>query len=241
MVKPVKIDDVKRPDKVAPSSSSRPILVTNRPTLKNDPMMTPDDTKSDDDDTRTQPMSHSPKIIAPVSADLLSSSDDSDEKSADSDENKVEDEQANDNTQSSEATGKADSEEVSSSEPDEDKAASSGSAIDGHGLKSAELPVTEIKPPSSDDERDPEAEVTAQEIAIAEAEAKREEEVEGIIASGKYVVPINAIERRRSRTATALLVLLAVVLAVILADAVADVGIVHVPASFPHTHFFSKN
>ena len=96
--------------------------------------------------------------------------------------------------------------------------------------------VTSLGDTSSDDEET----VSVEEVAEAEARAKREEELEALIASGKYILPVDALRRKRSRVATIYLCLLALVLAVALFDVVADVGIVKPPSSVPHTHFFSK-
>jgi len=94
---------------------------------------------------------------------------------------------------------------------------------------------------SKEEDPDPEAAATAEEVAVAEAKLKRDTELETIIESGKYAVPINAVQRKRSHMATLLLCVLAVVLLAALLDVVADVGIIKPPSSVPHTHFFSKH
>lgn len=48
--KPRKIVDVAAPGKAEPSATSRPIIVTNRPMIKRDPMMTPTDADTDTPD-----------------------------------------------------------------------------------------------------------------------------------------------------------------------------------------------
>jgi hypothetical protein len=105
----------------------------------------------------------------------------------------------------------------------------------------AETPTVAIKEESTEEDLDPEATKTAAEAAVAEAKTKREAELEAIIESGKYAVPINAVQRKRSRITTILLCVLAVVLLVALLDVVADVGVIKLPSSVPHTHFFSKH
>jgi len=239
MAKTIKIDDVKRPDKVAPSSTSRPVIVTNRPTMKNDPMVTGSgDEAKPEEAAETLPMTHGPKIIAPVSPDLLAGPDESEEEPKDTGkkagEEKGEDEER---PQVSASVDDQPEPKEELSERPEDKVEPASPSPE-HEEKETEPAVSEIK--LTGIERDPEAAVTAEEAAEAEAKAQREQEIESIIASGKYAVPINAVQRRRSRTATTLLFILAIVLAVVLADVVADVGLVHVPSSVPHTHFFSK-
>jgi len=104
----------------------------------------------------------------------------------------------------------------------------------------AETP-TATTPEATETDLDPEATATAEEAAAVEAKLKRETELESIIESGKYAVPINAVQRKRSHVATLLLCVLAIVLLVALLDVAADVGIVKLPSSVPHTHFFSKH
>ncbi|HSX30548.1 MAG TPA: hypothetical protein VLE99_01395 [Candidatus Saccharimonadales bacterium] len=87
--------------------------------------------------------------------------------------------------------------------------------------------------------RDQEAELTAEQIAAAEAETARNQELEALVASRKYNAPINARQRKRSRLHVLLLCLLALALAAVLLDAALDAGLVSLPVSVPHTHFLS--
>jgi hypothetical protein len=81
------------------------------------------------------------------------------------------------------------------------------------------------------------ASAEAKEARELAAEEARKHELEQLIATGKYAVPINAVQRKRSHIFVAGMCLLAVALAVVLVDVVLDVGLVK--ASFiPHTSFF---
>jgi len=221
MAKAAKIDDVKRPDKVTPTPTSRPVLVTNRPTLKNDPMMTSDDTK---DGVEAIPMTHTARVIVPINSDITP--DDTPDPT-DNAEHETKDN----------ASKQHDAVSAEASHPDPAEV----SAVPAEQATPEEMPKQTIEAVlSSGSTRDIGAATNAEEIAAAEAKAKRKEEVEAIIASGKYAVPIDAIQRRRSRIAIVLLVLLAVGLALILLDLIADVGAVHVSSKVPHTHFFSE-
>ena len=237
MAKATKIDDIKRPDKVTPNPTSRPVIVTNRPTLKNDPMMASDDTKSEEG-SEAIPMTHSAKTIIPINPNVSPDPDPAEPDSPPKDVESMAGEDKEENSQSPEDTDTAQSETEgdSRSEPVEEVVPTASVEQD---TKVSEHSVGEGKP-TSGAERDPEAAVTAEEAALAEEKARRDQEVEDIIASGKYVVPIDAVQRRRSHIATVSLFILALVLALILVDAILDVGIVHVPSSIPHTHFFSK-
>ncbi len=110
--------------------------------------------------------------------------------------------------------------------------------------KSAVAPETDApaKSETTDKEvqRDQDAAATAEEIAAAESQAVREHELEALVASGKYRLPINAVQRKRSHVHVLVLSILALVLAVALVDVTADAGLVPVPAYVPHTHFFSS-
>jgi hypothetical protein len=211
MAKPTKIADIKGPNKVVPSATARPIIVGNGPALTNDPMMTPGGPEKKDE-VPTETLSHTAKVLVPVSTPPAQES-----------------ETAEAAPETSE-TPEAPPAESDSSEPTPETESDA-----------AETPTVAIKEESTEEDLDPEATKTAAEAVAAEAKAKREAELEAIIESGKYAVPINAVQRKRSRITTILLCVLAVVLLVALLDVVADVGVVKLPSSVPHTHFFSKH
>lgn len=208
-----RMDDVKRPDRVTPETTARPIVVTNRPTLTNDPMMTPSATEEQAEGTSDVPMNHSAKTIKPLG--------DAPEEAVQPGEPKPSEKPAADPP---ETAGQPESKPATvrpPAPPLPSETSSSDTADEGEGS------------------RDTDASISAEEVAAAEAKAKRDDELEQLIASEKYTVPINAVQRRRSRTNTIILSLLAVLLAVALADVVTDVGLVKPPSSVPHTHFFS--
>jgi len=191
VAKAAKIDDVKHPDKVTPSATARPLIVTNHSSVANDPMVTSGTEKRNDAPSTLA--SHTIKAITPPD-DLLKTQDSSSSGSSTS----------NDTTQ---ATTEADTAEVRD---------------------------------IADEIRDPDAMQAAEDAAAAEAKAKRDAELEATIVSGQYAVPINAVQRRRSQVTTVTLCVLTIVLLLILLDAVADAGILKLPSSVPHTHFFSN-
>lgn len=238
--KSTKIDDVKRPGKEVPQPTSRPILVTNRPMIANDPMMVPAAQEADDAKPVTATV-RTGKVIKPLDSTLTTSAPVSKEHEAPEEEMK--------------------SEAASTTVP--------GLAVDIDALHQADVPQAEPMPstetktseaaetskpkvavPASVPEkasgetkpglvRDPEAELSAEEIAAAEAQTKRDLELEQVVASGKYHVPINAVQRRRSRMHVVLLCIVGLLLALLLADVVIDAGFVKPPVKLPHTHFFS--
>jgi hypothetical protein len=226
MAKSPRLDDVKHPDRVTPSATSRPIIVTDHSMVAKDPMMAPTaNTQPSEADEGTpvgSSMTHE-RTIQPIS--VISTASEEGKK---------------DVTPGAPKGSESELDKGTELEPKSAEAAVTGPEI----TTPAPEPKTESERPDvssrADELRDPDAELTAEEAATAEAKVKREQELEDMIASGKYAVPINAVQRRRSRAATALLFVLAAVLALVLLDAIVDVGIVHVPSSVPHTHLFSK-
>jgi hypothetical protein len=223
VAKAANFDDVKRPDKVTPSATARPIIVSNHPMIVKDPMMAPKadvavEPKADEVSVGTAVMKHERTVI-PLTSIAKEAG----------------------NTKTGE-TSEAPSGTEPELKPVEAKPpAENATTPEPSGARpGSELPATEPRE-ISDASRDPDAEISAEEVAAAEAKAKRSQDLEDIIASGKYVVPVDAVQRRRSRIATAFLVVLTVALAVVLLDVIVDVGIVHVPSAVPHTHLFSKS
>jgi hypothetical protein len=92
---------------------------------------------------------------------------------------------------------------------------------------------------TEDLQRDSQAAATAEEAAVLEAKAAREQQLEQMVTDGTYFVPINAVQRKRSRIYILLLCLLALVLAAALVDAALDMGLVTLPVDIPHTSYFS--
>jgi len=236
MAKPTNIDDVKRPGRAAPLPSSRPIVVTNRPMLANDPMMVPAATDANGDDS-AMAVPHMSRVISPLDKTLVA-------------------EQPNQGVDEMVAPATANTPQTA---PDDAEASHETS---GTNLAASVAPLepsptpafAEMKPevpqPVGGDsnlrsqlepklDRDPEAALSAEEIAAAEMQTKRELELEQMITSGKYHVPINALERRRSRMHVLLLCIVGALLAVVLADVLFDAGFITAPSHIPHTHFFS--
>jgi hypothetical protein len=217
--RPSKIDDVKRPEKVTPAASSRPLIVTNRPILPSDPMVVPTDqveaTKP------AEPVTRTAKTVEPASgAEPVIPTAPETRSPVVSDEAK-----------------KTDQPVAVITEP-----AQPGPVPDSRAATAASDESTQVPLPGAAEEeprRDAEAEVLAEETAAQEAKTVREQELEQLIASGKYHAPINALQRKRSRMYTAALLLLAVALAALLLDTALDAGLVKTSVKVPHTHFFS--
>lgn len=252
--KPTKIDDVKRPEKVTPAATSRPIIVTNRSVLPNDPMVVPDSSADakEAEAKPAEPTVHTAKVIKPLDSTLTAATTTADADTAPAavteDAKAVEPENPAPplevpNLESASDAKPPEAVDEAPIEPASDAKATEPAPADEPKPETPAEPSPSIKPiddsAASKLNRDPEAELTAQEVAAAEAKAAREQELEALIVSGKYQVPINAVQRKRSRIHTVLLFLLALVLAAALFDAVLDAGLVNLPVNVPHTHFFS--
>jgi hypothetical protein len=190
-LKTTKINDVTNPGESAPAPSSRPILVTNRPVLTNDPMMVGTQT-SDGKPPEAQPMVRTGKTISPLTEQ-----------------------------------GTVSAEHVVAETVPESSPASTVAAPE----------ATESTPEPS--KRELEAKSNAAAAEADAAQLAREVELEKLIEDGTYMVPIDAVGRKRSHMYLMLFLVLAVILAVATLDVLADTGVVSLPSSIPHTHFFS--
>jgi hypothetical protein len=227
------IADVASPGKTAPSANSRPIIVTNHTMLAGDPML-----RGNATDTEPQPaaiVNRTARTIAPldgdVSGDVLIPGDP--EKTAQKET-------------SAETLLPADKPEPAL----QPKVSAEQSTPAGlpETPKTPETLVAPIASPETEEPktdaddtspRDAEAETNEAEAkALAEAEA-RQQELESLIQQGTYAVPINAVQRQRSRAFVAIMCVLAVLLAVVLLDALLDANIINLSFNVPHTHILS--
>ncbi len=235
------IIDVTGPNQTAPSPTGRPVVVTNRPVLTNDPMMVDQTAAPETGGLPTAPVvSRQARTITPITPgeDEPSESKETVPTPTDTDIKVLE-----------ESDEKAD--------PVEDTVFPTKPEMPNN--KTEEITVQPVSP-------NPEAKVAPEAAAIAEEESGphtpptdeetaakksasdqkqieedkvRQQELEALIASGKYAVPINAVQRKRSRMTIAALTFVAVILTVALFDAALDSNVVSLP-SVPHTHFFQS-
>lgn len=98
---------------------------------------------------------------------------------------------------------------------------------------SVELPKEEKPAPKAVD-----PEVT--EKAEAAEQAEHDATVQKLVDGKQYFLPINAVEKRKSRRFILLGVVLSLVLAVAWVDVALDAGLIHISGLKPATHFFSN-
>lgn len=201
--------DVSKPGKSVPSSSAKPIIVTNRPVLK-DPMMI-----DEDDTTTSAPPVKSPSLpstkvkIAPLS---LSSKPEVEEKPASAPTEDVE-------------TTSAEPEKAEASQPKEEKAAEEPDVL--AATDSSQGTLAENAAKKADDED-----------AELEKEAKRADELEKLAESRKYYLPINQVEKRRTKRYVAFGIVFIIILGLAWADVALDAGIITISGVKAPTHFF---
>ncbi len=181
------IADVARPNTSAPSASARPVIVTNRPILK-DPMVIDKDDPPAKDDSAANTVTV--KVVPAT-------------------ENKP--------------------------------------AEDAKPAESKELTKTPV-PPADDTPRSgfndeepakPAADAAEQEAAEA-AQAEHDTAIQKLVDSKQYFLPINTVEKRKSKRFVALGIILSVVLALAWADIALDAGLIQINGVKPLTHFFSN-
>lgn len=190
------ITDIARSKDTAPTDTSKPVIVTNRPILR-DPMMTNDSSGSD-------------KIV-------------SDKLAFGKSTNKINVQPLKDETTEtpdSKVTANVESKVSSASTPQ---------------------PTTEAYSdnPDTDDLSPPES-TTEQLAAETETRAKRDTELQILINSKKYLLPINATEQRRTKKFLILGAGLSLLLILIWVDIALDAGLIKLGGAKAITHFFSN-
>jgi hypothetical protein len=229
-----KIIDVTAPNKSAPAPSARPIVVTNRPVLASDPMIA-DKAPEAIEPAGVPIVSRQAKTLKPPQPNETTEADAAPKP-----------EPAATAAPTAEAVPPGDA-KPEPTEPAESVESSPVATITEPGPKAKELPPNEPAKPTApvignqSDVDEPENEQTDAEKAATEkqqaADNSRSQELEQLVTSGKFNVPINAVQRKRSRTRVLLLCVLAVVLAAALVDAALDSGAISL-SGIPHTHFF---
>lgn len=85
------------------------------------------------------------------------------------------------------------------------------------------------------------AETTAASVAsAAEADMKLQTELADLTDKKHYFLPVNSVEKRRSRLTTGFGLLLIIILGLALINFMLDAGFIHIEGVKPLTHFFSN-
>jgi hypothetical protein len=251
-----RIDDVARPGKSAPSGTSKAVIVTNRPIMK-DPMVTEPAAEkvTETPAAPPKPAGHVTIQLQPLTAPLLENT------KAKPAEEPAEDAKIEEPVKAEEPATEAKVEPktepeikpkvetklepIEKSKPEPAKApepAQEEAAEEAKPDKSTE-PAEESAPQETTEPAETaEGKATPAEID-AEAEAKQAEHdaaIQKLIDSKQYFLPINSVEKRRTKRVIVLGVALSLLLIIAWADVALDAGLVQIDGIKPVTHFFSN-
>lgn len=210
------IIDVAHPGKSAPSQTSKPVIITNRTILK-DPMMVE---TSDDKPSEKSVKSTAPTLTPAAAKAALD--------------------------EPTEAPVQAEAPAESAPEPAPKPKPVPEPEPEAKAKPEPEKPEKAEEPEAPAEETPVEAENTGpvEDAAAAEAAEKAAAEhdatVQKLVDSKQYYLPINSVEKRRSRRFVLLGVLVAILLALAWVDIALDAGLLHINNVQPLTHFFSN-
>ncbi len=232
-----KVFDVAKPGASVAQATARPVIVSNRP-LMQDPMMLTEQAEP----TSAPAITTTKIVIKPISEDDESSKTPTPEKpSTDEEASSASDKPVVTNS----ITPPPSAAEPAANPPapeEEAPAASEGKAAEPETTKTEE-PAEEAESSRGDEDGEQSAAEktkTEQETAALEAETKHQAELDKLVESKQYVLPINAVEKRRSKQAVLLGILLILVLAAAWTDVAMDSGLIHIKGLSPVTHFFQN-
>jgi hypothetical protein len=259
------IVDVIHPGKSAPSGNSKSVIISSRPLLK-DPMMLGDEAKPAEDNPSNSPPAKvtnsdlnpdSDKTDRrPPTAPLLESEmpDETPESAKPvpppgpaaepKPELKPKSEEVVKPPQPAASAAKP---AVDGDKPDDDKPAAPDDDDKAQPTTAQPTaPTTADNPESAEadanaDETGQPAKGSAQQLeAEATAKAKHQAAIEKLADSKQYYLPINTIEKLRSRRFVAFGIILSLLLIVAWADIALDAGLIQIHGLKPITHFFSN-
>lgn len=221
--KPTQTLDGIKTDGVTPSTSSRPLIVTNRPMMASDPMLSAgsesETEKPSGEVSHTAPlvqdvMGQTARTIQPTNSDLAS------EQAA---ESRVEEEaspkpQNDDNSNDQKPIPDETSFQAEESHAPENTASNEAVSVEG----------------SASNEDTPQKSDTVK-LSLENTQASdRDLELEQLIAKGTYAIPIGQVKRRRMKVL--FLVLLVILAVIVILDVLLDLGSLSLQG-VPHTDF----
>jgi hypothetical protein len=232
---PKNMDDVAQPGKTPPSPNSKSVIITHGPIMK-DPMVVVEEAETNESDTTVEApasektsTSRTAPLLEPVSDKMAAKT----EKSAKTKPTEPEPEPEDHEKIEVKITPKT---ETPTPEPAPEET----------------VPEIETKPEEPDTEEEPAtdqpkadetatpAEVDDAAKAAATEDAEKEAGVQKLIDGKQYFLPINTVEKRKSKRFVALGIVLSLLLAVAWADIALDAGLIDIQGVKPVTHFFSN-
>jgi len=228
------IVDVQAPGTTAPPATSKPVIVTNRPLLQ-DPMVTATAADQPPDEDEAKPAVNQPADTpAPtheaVIKPLVNAAADDDPASTDSNQSDDENKSEQDRPAEDQPDTAASVESAPATETVEEKDDVAAAQVStDEASEAAPAPDGTPKPPAA-----------KQAEAEAAAKAKHEAEIQELVDSRRYELPIRATEQQKSKRFVLLGTVLAVVLIIIWLDVALDAGIIKLGGLKSLTHFFSN-
>lgn len=234
-----RITDVAHPGKSPASATSKPVIVTNRPILQ-DPMVVE---SIDGDDKPT--LAPSGTTIQPLTAPEVPPT-----KKQDTKKDTEADEKPEPDTKDP-LLDDPDSEQddtKTNSKLDEIAATKTIAELDAEAKavkqdKPEETSSQTDKIEDSTEQKDQDAaskkndDGLEDEVAKAEEAAKKDASLQSLVESKQYFLPINTVEKRRSKRVVIGGILLSLVLAIVWVDVALDAGLIG-SSGLPHTHYF---
>lgn len=245
-----KIVDVSHPGKTAPSGNSKSVIVGHGPMIK-DPMVVEGEVPATPAAPEKTTVKSGEAVIAPLAdspsnkdADTKAKKDEPAVELSEDDGKKTIAVLAEEAAVKEEETKDAESEEAA------DTKIAEATPSEPQPEAAAEEPAADTEEESTAEKQDDKTDIgtddkaATQSVTEAEAEElaaqeKHDAEIQKLIDSKTYSLPIKTVEQRRSKRVVILGILLSIVLIAAWADISLDAGLVKV-SGVPHTHFFDQ-
>jgi len=221
--------DVSKPGATAPSTTSRPVIITHRPIVK-DPMVTATNSNdsADKSDSKLSPASPIGKTLQPPTAvKILKDEESSEDKAKDDEEVVAMDTDATNETETPVPDSKSKSEDTPSIGADEPAAKLPVEKTDEQPTKPepeapADKPKTDAAPGQNPESAEVEPTTEDEQTMVkkkqddleSQAEKKRHELIDKLVTEKTYFLPIGKVTRQRGNKQALSILILVVVLAV---------------------------
>ena len=218
----IPIADVAHPDKTAAEPTAKSIIVNNRPIIK-DPMMKEDEAANE---ATTEPLVTKPNDVK-ISVKPLEE----------------------DTEKPVETETKAPIPDTAKAEPEPEpvveksvvaKEAGEKPAAAEPEAKAQEDQREDEQPDEGMDKKQTDQDMAAVEEAEAAKLAEHDAAIQKLVEDKQYFLPINTVEKRKTRRFVLLGVVLSLLLALAWADIALDAGLIQISGIKPVTHFFSN-
>ena len=218
-----KVMDVAHPGKSTPAATSKPIIITNRPIMK-DPMMAEENEPAQEATAPTLPHKSTPTKVIPLSEPT----DPAEVKENAEPTPEVPDTVSTDAPQEAVAPAEPEVKET----PQEKEPATKPAPVHFAAPESEEAPSDDTPAPSLTPDEELEAAATKA--------TERDAALQKLVDSKQFFLPINSVEKRRTKRVVVIGILLSIVLVLLWLDVALDANLIQIPGINPVTHFFSS-